>query len=560
MNAPVDTVNLVEPKVELIPVAAIAPSETHIQALRRKRYDVETLKDLAASIARLGVQQPGVVRKLPALRGLAAYELVAGERRWRATRLANVAHFPAIVRELGDAEVLEIQLVENLQRESLHELEEGAGYEELMKVAKLKAHEVGDRLGVSRSQVYSRLNLLKLDGEARAALEDGRLDVSRALVVATVAQPNQRTEALRLALLKGYNDKPVYSVRELRHKIVADKLSMPLKGAPFDMADATLLKDMGECGSCRFRTGNCDPDALDPDVCTNLACFHLKVKAQGERTRAAAEKDGRKVLTGEAARKLSPSVKTVYDHVDLDVVCEADGFPEKAPDLPKEIRDSDDQQAVDNYPPYRAWRDREALWQPRTYRALLEGEKLTPIVIEDPKTKLTRELLPFRQAQALLKKRGIDLPSYYNRKRPTHQARGSKEDQAKSNERREQQQARESAKQETELAVRAGVLKALWPKLKATLDKETLLAIADEASGAEEMLELLFDHSDLRKLKEADLIKVIVYGRIGYAVENFFNQREAKDLYALAGKAKVNVEAIRKEVAKERATTEKADA
>jgi hypothetical protein len=110
---------MLEPKLELIPCAAIAPSETRIQQLRRKRYDMESLKDLAASIGKLGVQQPGVVRKLPAMRGLAAYELVAGERRWRASRLADAHHFPAIIRELTDAEVLEIQLVENIQRETL---------------------------------------------------------------------------------------------------------------------------------------------------------------------------------------------------------------------------------------------------------------------------------------------------------------------------------------------------------------------------------------------------------------------------------------------------------
>jgi ParB/RepB/Spo0J family partition protein len=148
---------MLEPKLELIPCAAIAPSETRIQQLRRKRYDMESLKDLAASIGKLGVQQPGVVRKLPAMRGLAAYELVAGERRWRASRLADAHHFPAIIRELTDAEVLEIQLVENIQRETLHELEEAVGYEELMKTAKVSAEQVADKVGKSRSWVYSRL-------------------------------------------------------------------------------------------------------------------------------------------------------------------------------------------------------------------------------------------------------------------------------------------------------------------------------------------------------------------------------------------------------------------
>jgi ParB/RepB/Spo0J family partition protein len=199
MNAPTRAADLADPKLELIPLTAIAPSETHIQQLRRKRYDLETLKDLAASIGKLGVQQPGVVRKLKAMRGLASYELVAGERRWRASRLADTAHFPAIVRELTDAQVLEIQLVENIQRETLHELEEAVGYEELMKVGSLSAEQVAEKVGKSRSWVYSRLNLLRLDGAARQALEEGRLDVSRALIVARVTDPEDRAQALQLA-------------------------------------------------------------------------------------------------------------------------------------------------------------------------------------------------------------------------------------------------------------------------------------------------------------------------------------------------------------------------
>jgi hypothetical protein len=227
-------------------------------------------------------------------------------------------------------------------------------------------------------------------------------------VVASVAQPNQRAEALRLALATNYDDKPQYSVRELRHKLVGEKLSMPLRGAPFPMDDAKLLPDMGACGPCRFRTGNCDPEALNPDVCTNLACFHLKVKAQGERTRQAVLDAGGKVLRGEDARRLSPSVKTVYNHIDLDHVAEyVDDFPEKAPKPPKEIDEAEDPDAaLENWPPYREWHEREALWQPRTYRALLDGQKYTPIVIEDPKTKAVRELLPFKEAQRLLKKVG----------------------------------------------------------------------------------------------------------------------------------------------------------
>lgn len=540
---------ITEPKVELIPVEAICPSETHIQQLRRKRYDMEDLANLTASIAKLGVQQPGIVRKLPALRGLASYELVVGERRWRASRQAGLHHFPAIVRELGDAEILEVQLVENIQRETLHPLEEAVGYEELMKVAGLKAEDVGGKVGLSRSWVYSRLNLLKLDGEARKALEDGRLDVSRALVVASVAQPNQRAEALRLALETIFDDKPRYSVRELRAQIQSSRLTMPLRGAPFEMTDEKLLPEMGGCGPCRFRTGNCDPEALDPDVCTNLSCFHLKVKAQGERTRQAVLAVGGKVLRGDEARKISPSVKTVYDHVDLDHACDADEFPEKEPSRKDLGIDENAEELFQNHPAVRAWNERSALWQPRTYRALLEGEKYTPTVIEDPKTKAVRQLLPFREAQRLLKKVGIDLPNWYNRKRPS-QARTAGASKA-ANTRAAAQRAKEELARQRESEFRKRVLKAAFPKIKATLTKEVLRGLAERfVEDGGDGVELLFGHSDLRKLTEADLVRLLIAERALDEVGSYAWSK-ATHLLELAAAVKVDTAAIRKQVAKD---------
>ena len=209
---------------------------------------MEALANLTASVVKMGVQQPGIVRKLPALRGLAAYELVAGERRWRASRQADLAHFPAIIRELDDAEVLEIQLVENLQRETLHPLEEAAGYEELMKVAKLTAEQVGEKVGLSRSWVYSRLNLLKLPKEAQDALQNGGIDVSRALIVASVADPDRRGLVLEKALERNMDNNFRYSVRQLRAEIVKERQTFPLRGAPFPTGDATLLPKAGDCG------------------------------------------------------------------------------------------------------------------------------------------------------------------------------------------------------------------------------------------------------------------------------------------------------------------------
>ena len=415
MNAPAP----VTAQFEQLPLASIAPSGTHIQQLRRKRFDKQKLQELSASLLDVGMLEPILVRPHPAPTARVKYEIVAGERRYHAAGLARLELIPALVRPLDTAKVIEIQLIENLQREDLQPLEEAEGYRELMEEKAAKPEDVAELVGKSRSWVYSRLNLLTLEGPARSALEDGRLDVSRALAVATVAQPNQRQRALELALQLGSNDKPIFSVRELRQQIVQDRLSLPLVGAPFDKDDATLLPKIGACGACPKRTGNCDPEALDPDVCTDLACFHLKVAAAGERKIAAAEAKGVKILKGDAARRISPSVKTVYGHVDLDQVCDYDDFPEKEPTPPKGVEEWDDEWRES--PAFVAWSGRERLWQKRTYRALLAGAKLDPVMIADPKSAQLRELIPFKQARELLKKRHIDLPNYANRQRPSFQ-------------------------------------------------------------------------------------------------------------------------------------------
>jgi ParB/RepB/Spo0J family partition protein len=209
MNAPTRAIELLEAKVELLPLTAIAPSETHIQALRRQRFTKDELKDLADSITKTrGVLQPIVVRPLAALRGLAKYEIVAGERRWLASKIAGLAHIQASVREISDQEVLEVQLIENLQRKGLHELEEAEGYDELMKLKKITAEQLVDMVGKSRSYVYARLKLLALCPEARKAFYAGELDASRALLIARIGHHDTQRQALKAVTQGEYWARP----------------------------------------------------------------------------------------------------------------------------------------------------------------------------------------------------------------------------------------------------------------------------------------------------------------------------------------------------------------
>jgi ParB/RepB/Spo0J family partition protein len=308
MNAPAKAeVAAVAALADLIPLTSITPSETHIQEMRRARFSKDALAQLADSIKTVGVLQPVVVRPLSALRGLAKYELVAGERRWIAAKAAGLAHIPASVRPLSDEEVLEVQLIENLQREGLHELEEAEGYEQLMKLKKITADQVGEMVGKSRSYVYARTKLLALCPEARKSFYAGDLDASRALLIARIGHHDTQRQAVKDLLEgRGYGVKEPMSYREA-HKHILENYMLALKSAPFDTNDAALLSKAGSCAPCPKRTGNQRDlfgDVKSADVCTDPKCFDDKRQAHFAAPRKALEAKGSKVIYGEPAKKI----------------------------------------------------------------------------------------------------------------------------------------------------------------------------------------------------------------------------------------------------------------
>jgi ParB family chromosome partitioning protein len=142
--------------IQQIPLDQVVP---HPGNRKVGGFDKEKLEQLAESIRAVGVQQPAVVRKA-AENG--KYELVAGERRWRAARLAGLEALPCVVRELDDVAVLKIQTIENLQREDVHPLDEAEGYARLIKLAKYDVETIAHELGKSISYVYQRLKLRDL--------------------------------------------------------------------------------------------------------------------------------------------------------------------------------------------------------------------------------------------------------------------------------------------------------------------------------------------------------------------------------------------------------------
>jgi ParB family chromosome partitioning protein len=199
----------------------------------RKWFEPSALQDLAQSIKNQGLLQPIVVR--PIAQG--GYELIAGERRWRAAQLAGLTKIPVINKQVSDREASAIALVENIQREDLNALEEAVGLERLRNEFELTQQEVADIVGKSRAAIANSLRLLSLGSVARELLEDGKLEMghSRALLGLTSTAQDQ-------AALKVADDQ--LSVREteaLVRKILQEQGSSP-KAKPVKDADTQRLE------------------------------------------------------------------------------------------------------------------------------------------------------------------------------------------------------------------------------------------------------------------------------------------------------------------------------
>jgi len=162
----------------------------------RKRFDQEALEDLAESIRVHGIIQPLTVRRLPT----GYYQIIAGERRWRAAKAAGLAEVPAVIIEADDRKVMELGLIENLQREDLNPAEEARGYQTLMEDYGLTQEQVAQRMGKSRPAIANTLRLLALPDEVMALLEDGSLSAGHArAILGAPTQALQQQAAQKVA-------------------------------------------------------------------------------------------------------------------------------------------------------------------------------------------------------------------------------------------------------------------------------------------------------------------------------------------------------------------------
>lgn len=180
-------------------VSAPAPEKTHdtqklpIEFLQRGKYqprkdmDPEKLKELSDSIAAQGIIQPIVVRKIAGEK----YEIIAGERRWRAAQLAELAEVPVLVKDIDDRSVMAIALIENIQREDLNALEEAEALHRLQDEFELTHQQIAEAVGKSRTTVTNLLRLLELAGEVKTMLGKGLLEMGHARALLGLDEPKQ---------------------------------------------------------------------------------------------------------------------------------------------------------------------------------------------------------------------------------------------------------------------------------------------------------------------------------------------------------------------------------
>ncbi|MDH3665835.1 MAG: ParB/RepB/Spo0J family partition protein [Paracoccaceae bacterium] len=221
--------------------ASPAPQSLPIERLHsnpdqpRRDFPEAELDELAASIRQRGIIQPVVVRPDPERQG--DYQIVAGERRWRAAQRAQLHEIPVVIRDIDDRTVLEVAIIENVQRTDLNPIEEARGYSDLIERFSYTQEEMADIVGKSRSHVANTMRLLALPDQVQRLLRDGKLSAGHARALIKAADPIALAE---LVVAKGLT---VRQTEELARRVIARKRKQrPAEGAPQKDADTRILE------------------------------------------------------------------------------------------------------------------------------------------------------------------------------------------------------------------------------------------------------------------------------------------------------------------------------
>ena len=264
-----------------VPITSLTESPSN----PRKRFDDTSLSELAASFKTQGILAPLLVRELDESK----YEVIAGARRLKAARLAELKNVPVRVVQLTDAEAIEAQCVENLQREDIHPLEEALGFKSLLELGvPYNIAHIAARAGKSEAYIYGRLKLADLIPPVAEAFLKDKITIGHALLIAKLPVAQQQeafAAAFRGMWTSEGNTQVLIPVRELAAWIESNIL-LQLATVPFDKQDEALVPAAGSCVNCPKRTGFNKLLFADvrKDSCTDPECFRAKVDAHIAKT------------------------------------------------------------------------------------------------------------------------------------------------------------------------------------------------------------------------------------------------------------------------------------
>ncbi|HQS59766.1 MAG: hypothetical protein B7Y56_03195 [Gallionellales bacterium 35-53-114] len=459
----------------------------------RTRFDESKLAELATSIKQQGILQPLLVREIFAADAAAkgwpfpeelrsnnqvatgTFEIIAGERRYRAAKLAGLADVPCFVRNLTDLQVLHAQVIENLQRDDLHPMEEAEGYDRLMKDHGSTAESLAAEIGKSKAYIYARLKLCALVPEAREAFYAGELDASTALLVARIPVGKLQVQAV-----KAITKKAEYSTSNIQQGEIAmsfrtardyiqKEFMLDLDRAPFDIKDAELLPKAGACTGCEKRTGN-QPELFDDvsskDVCTDTVCHALKKTAHILAIQKAAEASGDKVILGKDAKKIFPN------QYNPDYQLEKAGLASLDDKIPNDSEGRTWEQALK--------KNKLLVPDKETGKATVQKT-----IVENPHDHSIITTISIEDATKALREAGFEI-------KPIHAAKNDQNDAVTQKEREKAKAKLEQAK-----AYRQALFTALHQKIEADTNQPTpQVAVGLYRIIAEEMFEQMSDHGD----------------------------------------------------------------
>jgi ParB/RepB/Spo0J family partition protein len=350
----------------MIPIEQLVPSASN----PRKQFDDHRITELAESMRRHGVLQDLLVRRRRDGRtGESFYEIIAGERRYHAAKQAELTHVPCKIREVPDRDILELQLIENDEREDLNPIERGEAYRQLIDQHGYTVETLAARLKKSKGTVYDTLQLVRLlDPQARKLLLEGTLPAATAGLIAEIGDEKTQTAAAKEIITVDWRgDLDVMSFRRAK-ELIQKKYKRSLSKATWKLDDAELDAKAGACGVCPHRIAA-------TNVCTKPSCFNRKTELAIKRRFDEIPNAG--VLTSKQTHKVFNQYHYGEGRAPLN---QGWGYVDPADKCPAD-------------PKKRSWQQ------------VLGKESPTPFVAKDPRGKV-RKLFSEKEACAALQSKG----------------------------------------------------------------------------------------------------------------------------------------------------------